>query len=246
MEQIKKKGTTRGASPAKKERRKRAAKALAAAGAIAGGTQAYAAPVRFDNPAHGEPGHFHWPHEAPPNAVNLDLALPASEQPGSITLSSVLQFNAASYGWVGREVGTNADVQVGGYSNYFLVGVGAGEAVPSGAPWAARGYSYYPGYGYSEIPEGQSTYLGVRFDTGSGTQYGWVGVVRTGLELEAFAWGYETDPGVPIAAGAAGGPTEPIPTVSEWGMVSMTLAMLAAGTWAFTRKKQIRPKPSNA
>ena len=68
----------------REKRRKQAAKALAAAGAIAGGTQAYAAPVRFDNPAHGEPGHFHWA-TAPGQGANrpdLNITLPAAQQPG--------------------------------------------------------------------------------------------------------------------------------------------------------------------
>jgi hypothetical protein len=54
----------------------------------------------------------------------------------------------------------------------------------------------------SILPEGVETYLGVSFDLGAGTQYGWIGVVRNAAMLDAFAWGYETDPGVPIAAGA--------------------------------------------
>ncbi len=40
--------------------RNHAVKALAAGAAIAAGTQAYAAPIRFDNPAPGEPNHFEW------------------------------------------------------------------------------------------------------------------------------------------------------------------------------------------
>ena len=43
-------------SSGRKEKLKRVVQALAVAGAIAGGAHAYAAPVRFENPAHGH----HW------------------------------------------------------------------------------------------------------------------------------------------------------------------------------------------
>jgi hypothetical protein len=43
--------------------------------------------------------------------------------------------------------------------------------------------------------------MGVRFNDVDGYHYGWISVVRNGLDLDAFAWGYETEPGVPIIAG---------------------------------------------
>ena len=54
---------------------RRATEALVAGAAIAAGTQAYAAPVRFNNPPHGEPGHFHWPESG------LDVTADAASQP---------------------------------------------------------------------------------------------------------------------------------------------------------------------
>lgn len=238
-----KKRGTRGRSPGRKEKERRALKALAAAGAIAGGTQAYALPVRFDNPAHGEPGHFHWPVETPSTGRFLDLALGPGEQAGELSPSNVLQFIATGYAQVGRSgPGATADMQVGGPYNYFLVGVNAGETIPSGASWAESGLTYYSGYG-SELPNGQATYLGVRFDLGSGWQYSWIGVVRTDLELEAFAWGHETEAGVPIAAGAES--AADIPTVSEWGLAIMSLSLLAAGAWV-VKKRIPQPKPPAA
>lgn len=206
MKQIETKARRKGRSPGRKEKRKRAAKALAAAGAIAGGTQAYAAPVRFDNPAHGEAGHFHWP-PSPSSGRALDFALAPGEQTGVAgdQATALQQFIGGSGdAQVGQTGGLTAELEVGGYGNYWAVSVSSGETIPSGAPWGGNGYTYYPGYG-SELPEGEATYLGVRFDLGSGNQYGWIGVVRTGNELEAFAWGYESDPGEPMAAGAEGG-----------------------------------------
>ncbi len=66
----------------------------------------------------------------------------------------------------------------------------------------------------------------------------WVRVVRTGMELDAFAWGYESEPGVSVAAGA--GAEVNIPTASELGLFAMSLGMLAAGAWVV--KKRV-PQP---
>ena len=216
---------------------KRALKALAAAGAIGAGTQAYAVPVRFENPPHGEAGHFHWP--VPGSAEQwLDMLLPADEQPGAYGPSSLKQWLWSYMGPydTGEVRGGRSDwahVQGSDTYGYFqLVGVGAGESIPSGLPWRFSGYTYHYYYG-SLLSEGVPTYLGVRFDVGEGNQYGWIGVVRTGSELETFAWGFETNPGVAIAAGAAG---ESIPTVSEWGLFAMSLGLLAAGAWVAKKR----------
>ena len=79
MKQIETKARRKGRSPGRKEKRRRTARALAAAGAIAGGTQAYAVPFRFDNPPHGEAGHFHWVGEI--GEVSwLDVKAPPEDQ----------------------------------------------------------------------------------------------------------------------------------------------------------------------
>lgn len=181
----------------------RAIQVLAASAAIAAGTQAYAEPVRFDNPASGETGHFDWSGSPGDSTRWLDLTLPAESQPGEPELLTSLRqtIEAGGNSYVrGASGGAGASVEVGGFYDYFLTAVEGGEVIPSGAPWDFVGTTYYPGYG-SELPEGQAVYLGVRFDLGGGNQYGWVGVVRTGIELDAFAWAYETEPGVPIEAG---------------------------------------------
>ncbi len=194
---------------------RRGAAALAAAAVIAAGTQAYAAPVRFDNPGHGEAGHFHWvdaglAEGAWPGHGGLDVALGAGSQPGGFySLSTVDQqtnipgpYLEIAYAY-GDPYG--GGVQGNGWS---VVGVDSGTLVPTpGLSFAQRLNSYYPGYAY--IPEGVASYVGLRFgDQYSGyygtANYGWIGVIRTGRELEAFAWGYETDVGVPVEAGAGG------------------------------------------
>ena len=73
------KKTKRRRSGEREKKRRRAIKALAAAGAIAGGTQAYAGPSRFDNPPHGEEGHFHWAGPVGPR-VWLDFTADADAQ----------------------------------------------------------------------------------------------------------------------------------------------------------------------
>ena len=180
--------------------------ALAAAAAIAAGTQAYASPVRFDNPP--GPGHFDWTSAAPGGYTFLDITEPATAQPGpsdgASTLGQITPTGVAT-------VGGNVQIELGGYAGLFVIPHSSGQLIPTGAPWGIQGYTYYPGIG-SELPAGAAIYLAVRFDPNGapGTSctpvinchYGWVGVVRTGAELDAFAWGYETEVGVPIAAGA--------------------------------------------
>lgn len=242
MKHLRKARTRSTSSPRKKERRIRARKALATAGAIACGTQAYAEPVRFENPGHGEPGHFHWVVPIGDHTSYLDVIAPADAQPGVPYGNTGLQhFFTGSSGTVTHYAG-NLELQT--ELVFMLVGVDSGQTIPSGSGWRHEGYTAYPGYP-TYLPEGEPTYLGFRIDLGGVDHYGWIGVVRTGLELEAFAWGYETEAGVPIAAGAgpANGDPEAIPTMSEYGMMAMGLGVLAAGAWVF-KKKLPQPKPA--
>ncbi len=248
MKQTRSKTRRKARLPGRKRKRKLAARALAAAGAIAGGTQAYAEPVRFDNPAHGEAGHFHWPPE-PARRIILDFAAAASEQPGAnggpTTVGHLIQPTWSNVSGPGGSVYTELQaVGVDGFNDHMVVGVASGDTIPSGSPWDVKGFVYYPHPSFgTELPEGTATYLGVRFNGPTDWQYGWVGVVRAGIELEAFAWGYETEPGVPIAAGAEGGGGDPtVPTVSEWGLAAMSLSLLVAGTWV-VRKRMPQARP---
>ena len=205
-------------SRTRSQRGKRTVQALAAGAVIAAGTQAYADPIRFDNPA-GE-GHFDWADGAEVDYVWLDMTLPAGDQPGTEGPSTLGQRTFETIGRLSGAVKT----EVGGYGDYYAIGVDAGELIPTGAPFAGSADIYYAGY--SELPEGTVTYLGNRLDLGYGFQYGWIGVVRTGRVLDTFAWGYETDPGVPIEAGA----------IPEPG----TLAMLALGATALLGRRRRR------
>ena len=188
------------------------AAALAAATALAAGTAAYADQVRFDNPAHGEPGHFHWAVPCCDNSNHLQVTLPASEQPGGpAEPARFIHYLNPNYGLVKRSApSTKLEIFFAPKDNpnYAVVsGADAGDMIPTGAEFFIFGYSNfkYPGIEFEAFPEDVQKYLGVKFDLGSGYNYGWIGVVRSGNVLDAFAWGYETEPGVPIPAGAGGG-----------------------------------------
>lgn len=229
----------RRANPSRNRKQggKRAVQALAAGAMIAAGTQAYADPVRFDNLPAGEPGRFDWTVSNQPEQSQLrwlDVMLGVADQPfGPYSQQDAPPAAFGQHednGFVFASMGgpaQNSGIQVDSAWEWFLVGVNSGELIPSGFPWATYGGTYYPGYG-SELPEDQATYLGVRFDLGSGFQYGWVGVVMDPTDhlLDAFAWGYETVPGEPIEAGA----------IPEPG----TLAALALGATALLGRRRCR------
>ena len=196
--------------------------ALAAAAVIAVGTQAYASPVRFDNPAGG--GHFVWFGPSGADPIALDIMASAADQTGIAGgANTFAQRNLDPVDLVG-DGSLAQDLQVAGSPEILLVGVGAGETIPSGFTWNAPTYAYHVSFG-SLLPVGEATYLGVRFDIGSGYQYGWIGVEMDGAtyELDAFAWGYETEVGVSVPAGAP-----------EPG----TLALLAIGAGALLRRRR--------
>ena len=169
--------------------------ALASAAALAAGTSAYAEPVRFDNPT--GPGRFEW--SVPGALTFLDITQSPTLQGGGAGLSSLYFYPDAS-GLVGNYGLTSPDVRRIGV---ILEPFAAGTPIDAAGAWAPYAFTDYPPNDPSLLPEGVNAYLGVRFDVGVGEQYGWIGVVRTGQELDVFAWGYETEPGVPIEAGAA-------------------------------------------
>ena len=184
--------------------RRRSAMALAAATAIAGGTVAYANPVGFENPPHGGAGHYEWANDG-----RLDLRLDADSQPGTEGFSHwagdspYYSYGAVQASGMPGSVGVR-DTPCGWA--YLLDGVAPGGTIDGAVNWNNWGYTEYVYSRYydcqSLIPEGVESYLAIRFDPGDGFHYGWVGVVRTGPGLEAFAWGYEDQAGVSIAAGA--------------------------------------------
>lgn len=194
--------------------------ALAVAVLTFAATHANASVVVHQNPP--GPGHFDWTpgiNQNGPNANWLDITLPASSQPG--TASGLSSFGQEDFsGQASKILGVFAqtEIQIGNHPS--LVWPSAfGELIPANPAPPDHGWSENP---FIDVPpafgtnfaDGQEAYVGVRFDVGAGFQHGWIGVVKNGLHLDAFAWGYETEPGVPIPAGV------PEPT---------TLALVALG-----------------
>jgi len=214
----------RGSRSERRGRRaKRAAQALAAAAAIAAGTQAYADPYRYNNPPAGQPGHFDWAVDGGVGSW-LDITLHPGSQPGQAggpaSFEQWVYPGGGGYGAVAGIAGVTS-LQVSGD---MLLPSGSGEVVPDGSPFDHFGYSVFDGA--SLLPEGLVTYLGVRFN-GPDWHYGWIAMIREGVELDALGWGYETEPGVPIGVGV------PFP---EPG----TLAMLALGAGAVAARRRRR------
>jgi hypothetical protein len=177
--------------------------------------------VRFDNPA--GPDHYAWGDEAEAPNWLLDITLSAADQggllagPGVFFHTNTGPESAVGAGWSGDAL------QVGGEFGVFAVGTSLGSVIPGPYAWDGVGYVAVDGFG-SAIAEGEQAYLGVRFNTGDGDHYGWIGIVRTGHDLDAFAWGYETEVGVPIAAGAE------VPGPGSLWMVMMFAPSLLPGS----------------
>ena len=157
---------------------------------------ANAAVVEFQNPA--GPGHYDW--------------VPGVDESRwlDITQSAANQANADTFSALRQDIFSDGSSQLGSSGNpgemrielappldFFPAGHAENTEVPSGLNTATGALIVFPGFGEA-FPEGEPHYLGVQFDLGGGTQYGWIGVTRIGLELDAFAWAYETEPGVAI------------------------------------------------
>ena len=207
--------------------------ALAAVAVVAGGTQAWADAIRYDNPA--GPGHFDWRPLVAGTEVILSILDGPADQDAVVGDSGAYRHRNRmdiGYGTDVRRAGPTGEgpqyaiAPSGGLK--LLFPVDEAELIPTtGADGFTSGAASYwpspePGDPYTFLTAGVETYLGVTFDLGAGLQYGWIGVTPEWitsegvdvLVLDAFAWGYETEAGVPIAAG-----------VPEPG----TLALLAMG-----------------
>jgi hypothetical protein len=184
---------------------------LAAAAAIAAGTQAYAEVIIFINPPAGEPGHFGWSLGDEFDAtVWLDITRPATDQGGFVGPSSVGQFDFyPGYFPITYNITSNGASVVG--EGNFTSALPAGMLIDgqlnfySHSTHGMRDGS--TGSVFSLFHPEIVAYMGVRFSDVDGYHYGWIAAEQhsTGhgpsLHLNAFAWGYEAQPGVPIVAG---------------------------------------------
>jgi hypothetical protein len=182
---------------------------LAAAAAIAAGTQAYAEPIIFINPDPGEPGHFNWAWLGSSDELWLDLTRPSTQQGAGVGPTSVGQLGVSNYYYaVNATSGAAmvATVRHAIWTMYFTDSFSAGESIDGQLDFMVESdharYQSFLKLGFvSYIPPAVPTYMGVRFTDVDGYHYGWIGVVRDSFDLDAFAWGYETEPGVGIVAG---------------------------------------------
>lgn len=171
---------------------------FAIAVSLAGCTTAYGDWERFDNPQHDAPGHFHWPPSGSSNWLNFFVG--ADGQPGVAGNPTTLRHRINRTLGFGSIDGSQSGIQVEALSG-LLHGLDSNEMIPSGADWISNGTIFSNESG-TDLPEGVVQYIGFRFNLGTGFQYGWVEGIRTGFEFDATAWGYETEIGVAVPAGA--------------------------------------------
>lgn len=199
---------------------------------------ASAAPVVHLNPAPGEPDHFDWAVDEEV-WVFLDLTKPASEQtPSVVAPGSVGQRMFSDFGprySLDTEQSGNW-IQSGGSWVSAAWAFEFGDTIP--APIDTPGVDFPPDWSLGALVSapaggidgnftaGAQQYVGLQLILDGIVHHGWVGVESDGLALHAFAWGYETTPDTPIAAGAG------IPVPSAVGVLGV------AGVASLRRRKR--------
>ncbi|RJQ13327.1 MAG: PEP-CTERM sorting domain-containing protein [Nitrospiraceae bacterium] len=191
---------------------------FAGAAALAAGTDAYAYTVRYDGPfvwcERPEPGGNCW---QPEWSSYLDITKPASEQLG-VTEGFQSMWYQRYWGSSTTVYTSDSDYQVA-YMGWkeWEGGFAEGEIIGDGLTFK----------GSSQLNIATTGYFGLKIP---GNHYGWVQTEKVPGRLLALAWGYETEAGVGIAAGA--------PMAPEPG----SLAMLAAGAAVLVGSKRLRRK----
>lgn len=194
-------------------------------------TPAFSEVIRFDNPPPGEPGHLEGVYEAGPVHF-LDIKNPPTNQL-DWDIASAFEFHsidgAGYHRTTIRKVLSGAvldsdehvDINYPGPGQYEVferrIDVPCSHAVDgSDAVWR-NNYVWICDFDPEEdlditvgIPPGKQGYIGVRFEEGGNTYYGWILMQRMGtthfnVDVEFIAWAYETEPNTPIIAGAPEG-----------------------------------------
>ncbi|MCI0629089.1 MAG: hypothetical protein L0Y44_00365 [Phycisphaerales bacterium] len=193
----------------------------AAALLLALSRSAHSAIIHFTNPAQGEPGHYDWHYEAVDGWESwLDITAGPDQQSNQLNGNSIAQ----AYGAQGVYNWTNGGAFIQSTTiSIFPVTL----ALDYGTPLAGLEDHLAAWHVVEEIktffPEGEIRYMGVRTLSGN---YGWIEVERTGMNFTAYAWAYETEPGVSIDAGEVPAPA--------------TLGLLAVVAFRSSRR---RPTP---
>ncbi|MDX2148712.1 MAG: hypothetical protein SFZ23_14460 [Planctomycetota bacterium] len=193
--------------------------ALAAALAIASGTAAFAAPVRFDN----TDGAFDWRPSACGGTNYLDITVAADAQTNTysdIALSQTYYYGLCNdetkdgnYFYAGSGINLFDNAWVNGGGDYNAIDpLDEGTIIGPSSAWSDFGTTmsvYRSACCESDDwnTVGREAYVGVRLKINGAIHYGWVKARLTNpraAQLEALAWGYETTPNTPVAAGAGG------------------------------------------
>lgn len=106
---------------------------------------------------------------------------------------------------------------------------------------------YSPGYSsgnWGNVPTG-SKFLGVQFQIAGVTHYGWVELnvtsVTDPMSFSVTRFAYEDCPDTPIAAGETVNSqcsSNDIPTLSEWGLITLAILLLSFGTLYIGRREE--------
>ncbi|MFG0258839.1 MAG: hypothetical protein ACF8LK_00690 [Phycisphaerales bacterium JB041] len=218
---------------------------LALAAAIAATSVAYAGPVRYDNDA-----NYSWFYSV--LDITKSSADQTYGGVGDVTGTSFyMDYFADFYPTFSYNhhylSGNGGSIWSAGFNNFYAAPHNRGDLIGpdlGGGAWNQGSnfefawtaceryyynYQYYYGDCYSGYrgllpPDGSPTYVGARITIDNQFHYGWIGVTNTRGYIDVFAWGYETQPGVAVAAGA--------PTPGALGV----LAVGAAG--ALSRRKR--------
>lgn len=176
---------------------------------------AHAEIIHFTNPAPGQPGHYGWRWESTAGWQSwLDVTRAPTSQSNVLNGDSVGQLvvtfatgaNITS-SWPGIPA---ADVAIDpeNYAQPLTLALHEGATL-GGHAYQSQAHHFNPAMCPGEpepmslFPEGERRFIGVRT---SSFRYGWIEVLRTGESLTAFAWAYETQPGVLILAGQVPAP----------------------------------------
>jgi hypothetical protein len=218
------------------------------------------------------------------NTVNLDLENGVVNAQIGVSTYADLAFKLAASNIFSRNVWTSssntfssswyfATAQNGliaGNSNVvgtsYASNLSGGQVVSSGASfasWSNLGNKYNTygstiGFGNfqknGENPSDVTGFIGVRFDKGGNTHYGWV---RIRVELDAASayngpgtfygassrltildYAYNDTPDAPIRVGE--GLPPPIPTMGQWGLIILNLLLVIFGVKAVVEQRKLK------
>jgi len=113
-----------------------------------------------------------------------------------------------------------------------------GDPVSAGQAFNPAGTQFDTLYlawgGIGNWPPPTSGFIGVRFLIGADVHFGWIQLsVNSATEVVVEAFGYDDTPLTAIAAGAM----PPVPTLSEWGLITLGLFLMSFGTIFVARRE---------